>query len=109
MENYNERQREYVEKFGLGYISPSLEKKFVLIGLVCYLTYKARQKNQNATCLQILEALGNKFFIEKKLQERIAIVAEDFMYGCQEFSTFGIKPSEIINTLKKIMEDMLPF
>lgn len=106
---YEDKKLEYIKRFGLGYTGQSLEKKFVLIGLVCYLTNKARQQNPQATCLQIVQALHKKFWIEESLQERIAIVAEDFMYGCNEFSTFGIKPSEIVNTLGDIIGEMLPF
>lgn len=106
---YEDKKLEYIQRFGLGYTGQDLEKKFVLIGLVCYLTYKAREKNPETTCLQIIQALNKKFWIEESLQEKIAIIAEDFMYGCTKFSTFGVKPSEIINTLKDITGEMLPF
>ena len=106
---YEDKKLEYIERFGLGYIGSDIEKRFVLIGLVCYLTHKAREKNPSTTCLEIVQALNKKFWIEKSLQERIAIISEDFMYGCTKFSTFGVKPSEIINTLKDIIDEMLPF
>ena len=106
---YEDKKLEYIQRFGLGYTGQDLEKKFVLIGLVCYLTHKAREKNPETTCLQIVQALSKKFWIEESLQEKIAIIAEDFMYGCTKFSTFGVKPSEIISTLKDITYEMLPF
>ena len=46
---YEDKKLEYIERFGLGYIGPDIEKRFVLIGLVCYLTHKAREKNPSTT------------------------------------------------------------
>lgn len=108
-EAYEKACQEYAERFGLGYTGKNIEKKFVLIGLVCYLTNNARKKNPDVSCLQIVHAIAKKVSMPEDLQNRIAIIAEDFMYGCHEFSSFGIKPSDIINTLIDITSDILPF
>ena len=39
----------------------------------------------------------------------LAIVCEDFSYGCTEFPTFGISQKELIPKAKEILNTYMPF
>ena len=40
---------------------------------------------------------------------KLAIMSEDFAYGCKEFPTFGLKPKDMPNKVKEILNKYLPF
>jgi hypothetical protein len=39
----------------------------------------------------------------------LAIVCEDFGYGCKDFPTFGLKGSEIVSKIRELLAKWLPF
>ena len=48
--------------------------------------------------------------LPEKFIKGLAIMCEDFMYGCTEFPTFGIKtPAEMATQIGKILHEYLPF
>ena len=123
---YNEMRRMYSKLFSLGYLNTDINTKFALISLICYVTYKAKMKKSDVTHYQIL--MNNAFVInddicyrsqdayitkDKPLPEDyikgLAVVCEDFSYGCTTFPTFNIKPSEIVKTIQDILSKSLPF
>ena len=43
--------------FSLGYFGKDITKKFALISLICYVTYKAQQKNSTITHSKVIKSL----------------------------------------------------
>ena len=106
---YNELKQYYNENFSLGYLNTDINSKFALISLICYVTKKSREKNPDANCYSIIQALNKDDIIPQHLVKSLAIMCEDFMYGCSEFPTFNIKGSDIIKTIKDILKKYIPF
>ena len=107
--NYARLKELYKEFFSISYISHEIDKKFALIGLICYVTYKARQKDPDVTYLQIIEKLDVKQNLSEDFKRGLAIVCEDFGYGCDKFPLFGLEGKEIIKTIQNIFSEYLPF
>lgn len=106
--SYDEMQRCYSEFFSLGNITTDINTKFALISLICYLVKKLREKKPDVTFYQIVYKLGNELINEKYIK-RLAIICEDFSYGCKEFPTFGIEDKKIPSKVKEILHNWLPF
>lgn len=99
----------YKEKFSLKYLGNSINNKFALISLICYVTKKLQEKNPNATHLAVLKKINEENIIPNDFLEVLAIVCEDFAYGCDDFPTFNIKSSEMIKTIKDLLKNFIPF
>ena len=52
--SYKEMEDVYTKNFSLGYLEKNIQTKFALIGLICYLTYKAKLKQPGITHWQII-------------------------------------------------------
>ena len=114
---YKDLQEIYQKYFSLSRVCTTIDNKFGLISLVCFLTKQARVKKPEATCLQVLEkvnaptaedpfkACGNPDFIRG-----LAIICEDYMQTKGDFMTFGLKSSkEIVAKIREILGEELPF
>ena len=108
-ESYKELERFYSDVYSIGSLGHSLQNRLVAISLICLLTYKAKQKKPGVTAYQIIMTICEKSPLPEDYAWRLAIVCEDFMYGCKDFPTFGLKKEEIIPTVQKILNDWLPF
>ena len=103
---YKEMKDIYNENFSLGYLNVDVNNKFAVIAL----TWKAKQQKPDITPYKILMQITAKDPLPEKFIKGLAIMCEDFMYGCTEFPTFGIKtPAEMAKQIGKILHEYLPF
>ena len=106
---FQELEKIYKEHFSLGYFGNTLENKLALIGLICYVTYKAKLKTPDVTYYQVItKIVGNPLGMEEVIKA-LAIICEDFGYNCNEFPTFGLKGNEIISKIKELFNFYMPF
>ena len=107
--NYKELQDIYTRYFSLGGIAGSIDNKFALISLICFLTYQAKKKQPDATCYEVLMKVtsGN---LPDKFIWGLSLVCEDFLKGSTEFNICGCKNSqEIVEKINYILDHWLPF
>lgn len=99
----------YNQYFSLGHINSDINRKFALISLVCYVTYKAKAKKPDVTHYSILMNITKDNTFPEDFIKGLAVVCEDFSYGCTEFPTFNLKGNDIITTIKDILNSYVPF
>lgn len=101
----------YTKNFSLNNLSRSLENKFAVIALTCYITNEIRKKGKKITCYDVLLKIGKDFCQTEKdtFLKALGVICEDFMYACDTFPDFGISPQEMPKTLKKLLDGYLPF
>lgn len=111
MNDYEELSKQYLLNYSLGFLGKDINSKFALISLLGYLTMKIKEKKNNVTHLDIINKINNtgRKSISDKQAKSIAIVAEDFAYGCTDFLTFDLKDKEIPSKIKEILDSTLPF
>lgn len=112
--SFNELRDFYADNFSLGYINSghnrsSIEERFVLISLICYITYKSKLKNPDTTHYQIIMKLSKNLGLSDTFLKGLAIVCEDFSYQCTDFPVFGLKGNDIIKEVVSILKSYLPF
>ena len=112
--NYQDKMTIYNSIFSLGKLnSDDLNEKLVLVSLVALTTQKMKLKDPKITPLQILMSVtgqkkDNSAFYQ--FLEGLAIIVEDFGYGCNKIDSCECKTSqEIINKIKTILSTWLPF
>ena len=105
---YEELQRTYSHCFSLGYLNTDINTKFALISLIGYITYKLKLKKPSITSYRIIrKIIGDE--LPEDFIKGLAIVVDDFSYGCKEFPTFGIEDKKIPSKIKEILKSYLPF
>lgn len=104
---YEEMQRRH-QPYSLGYMGSDINSKFAVISLIGYLTYLCRKKNPIVTYYQVVKKIAGQSLPEDALQG-LAVVCEDFAYGCMQFPTFGLKGKEIPTKVREILLNSLPF
>ena len=105
---YEEMQKIYSDNFSLGYLNTDISSKFALISLTGYLVYKLKQKKPDITSYKILKKIiGDE--LPTDFIKRVAVVTDDFSYGCKEFPTFGIPDKSIPSKIKEILLTYIPF
>ena len=104
--DYTDLSNLYNKYFSIGFLGADINNKFALISLVCYITYKVRRKDPDWTCWNTLYKInkGSDDFIK-----RLAIICEDYLYGCSEFPTFGLEDKQIPTKIKELLDNSLPF
>lgn len=107
--SFEELTRFYKENFSIGFISNNLDSKLALVSLICYVVYKQRQKYPLVTYYQVISQISKNIGLTEAQKVGLSIVCEDFGYGCSEFPTFGLKGAEIINKIKELLSNELPF
>ena len=110
--SYRDLSAVYAYYFTLGNLNTDIGSKFALISLICYLTFRVRQKNPKVTCLQVINKITEKDKAkhDERFIQGLSIVCEDFMRNTSEFLTFDLKTQkEIISKIKEIMNTWLPF
>lgn len=100
--------KENYKIYSLGYLNTDINSKFALISLINYLVMKLKEKKPDVTYYQIIYKIAGTSFPEDFIKG-LAIVCEDFAYGCKEFPTFGISPKEIPKKIKEILDTYIPF
>lgn len=111
---FEELKKFYNENFSLGYINSghgrsAIEERFVLISLICYVTYKTKLKNPDINHYQIIMKLSKNSGLPEEFLKSLAIICEDFSYGCSDFPNFGLKGKEILSEINSILKSYLPF
>ncbi len=105
---YQDMQRLYNRYFSLGYLNTDINTKFALISLVGFLTFKIKQKKPDITPYQIIKKIiGDE--LPEDFIKGVAVVVEDFSYGCKEFPTFNIEVKKIPAKVKEILNTYVPF
>lgn len=105
---YKEMQKLYNRYFSLGYLNTDISNKFALISLTGYLVYKLKQKKPDITSYQILRKIVNDRLPEDFLKA-LAVIVDDFSYGCKEFPTFNIEDKKIPAKIKELLDSYMPF
>lgn len=106
---YKELESIYNQYFTLGFIAADIKTKFALISLICYITNDLKKKRPDVTYYQIVTKLSTGTGLTEDEIKGLSIVCEGFGYGCTEFPTFEIKPSDMPKTIKQILNKRLPF
>lgn len=115
--NFDELRRFYSEHYSLGYLNipetkeySSFERKLILISLINYLYNKNKPKNPDLTHYSLICKLSKNLGLPDNFIKGLAIVCEDFSYGCHEkFPTFGLEGKKIIDEIISILKTWMPF
>lgn len=111
---YKELRDFYLQNFSIGYINSghgrsAIEERFILISLICYITYKSKLKNPDTTHYEIIMKLSKNSGLPESFIKGLSIVCEDFSYCCTDFPVFGLKGKDIIKEAVEILNSFLPF
>ena len=107
--SYKALNKLYSEYFSLGHMACDINEKFALISLIGYIVKKLKAKHPDVTYYQVVYKLADGTGLEDPEIFRIAILAEDFAYGCTDFPIFGLKDKEIPAKIKELMCKYMPF
>ena len=106
---YRQLRDFYARYFGTGKLAADINMKFALISLIGYIVYNMKKKKPDVSyyevCHKLMEGLG----FEEIDVKGLAIVVEDFSYGCTDFPTFGIPPKEMPKKIREILQKYMPF
>ena len=106
---FKEMERLYKEHFSTGYLATDINNKFALISLIGYVTTHMKAKKPDVTYYQVIYKLAEGTGLDEKDIYKLAIISEDFAYGCKDFPTFGLSPKEMPKKIKEILSKYLPF
>ena len=106
--SYKEMQRTYGSLFSLGYLNTDISTKFALISLIGYLTFKLKQKKPDVTPYQVIRKIIGDDLPEDFIKG-LAVVVDDFSYGCKNFPIFNIEDKKIPSKIKEILNTYVPF
>lgn len=107
--SYKELQDIYNENFDLGYTCKTIEDKFALIGLICYITDKLKKQKPDVTHWQIIKKIGDEYSLPTRFMMGLAIMCESFAYGCTTFPLFGVAEKDALPKIKEYFKNYLPF
>lgn len=112
--SYEEKKYIYQKCFSLGSVNTkNMNDRLVLLSLLALVYKKMKLKNPNTTVLELLlkitgETKQNTMYYN--FLESVAIISEDFSYDIDKIDSCGMKTSqEIINKIKEILNQWLPF
>jgi len=111
---FKEKKSYFFSNYSLGAISGnSINDKLILISLLSFVYFKMKEKTPTVTVLDILKSITKQKQDDSsyyQMIESLAIIVEDFCYGCSVADNCGLKSSqEIINKIKEILGQWLPF
>lgn len=111
---YREKFNVYQRVFSLGkFQSDNFNDKLILISLIALTTNKMREKDPSITPLKILMQITNQVQDDSafyQFLEALSLLVDDLMYGVNKFDSCGLTTSqEIINKIKEILNQWLPF
>lgn len=105
---FNELKRLYDDNFALGTLGKDINMKFAAISLICYIVHSLQEKKPGVTYYQVIHKIADGVIPESEIC-KLAIICEDFGYGCKSFPTFNIQPKEMPAKVKEILTEWLPF
>ncbi len=106
---YNKLERTYNDYFSLGHLNCSFKNKMALISLICHLTHKLKLKKPDVTHYRVIAKLADGKGLPDSFIKALAIVCNDFSYGCTEFITFDMQDKEMVPVIKNILDSYMPF
>lgn len=108
---YDKLYSVYEKYFSLHYLNTNLGDKLACIALTCYITNEVRKKNKNVRCYDVLLKICPNFTdVDKKsFLKALGVLCDDMMYGCTIYPDFGVKPKEMTDTLKNLLNNYVPF
>lgn len=107
--DFREKRSLYIENFSLGHLGKDFTTKVALISLIGYITKKMQKKKATITYLDVVKSLAKGIDIDEDFLYTLAIVCEDFSYGCNEFQTFGLDDKQIPSKIREILSTWNPF
>jgi hypothetical protein len=109
--SYEELQQIFNRYFSLKFLSTNITDKLALISLTCYLVYRLKEKKPDVTHWSLLYKINNdnNLSIPEDYLKGLAVICNDFSYGCKEFSTFGLTIKEIPKKIAELLNCCLPF
>lgn len=99
----------YRNYFSLGSLGTNINLKFALISLLGYMVNSMKKKKPGTTYYEVVAKLADKTGLEEDEIQAIAIITEDFSYGCTDFPTFGVQPKDMPTKIRELMGKFLPF
>lgn len=110
---YKEKLLLFKRCFGISNFGPDLNDTLILISLVALVTSKMRDKDPEVTPLRVLIKITNIYDRTSavyQMLENLSILVEDLTYNQIKIDNCGLKTSqEIINKIKTILDQWLPF
>ena len=106
---YDELRKMYSKYFSLGYLNTTINNKFALVSLICFLTFKAKSNKPDVTHNKVIKSITKDSFYPEDFLKGLAVVCEDFSYGCTEFPIFNIQPKDMVKTVKELLTTYRPF
>lgn len=110
---YKEKLLLFKRCFGISNFGPDLNDTLILISLVALVTSKMRDKDPEVTPLKVLIKITNVYDRTSavyQMLENLSILVEDLTYNQIKIDNCGLKTSqEIINKIKTILDQWLPF
>ena len=106
---FKELQTLYSENFSTGYIGHNINMKFALISLIGYLVHELQKIKPDVTYYQVIYKLAETTGCSESFIKALAVVVEDFSYGCEDFPTFGLTVPQMKEKIKQILNGYLPF
>lgn len=111
---YEGRKELYTKTFSFGnFLTRNVNDKLILISLLSLTYIKMKEKTPSITVIDILKSItkqkaDNSGFYN--MLESLAIIVEDYCYDCTAADSCGLKTSsEIINKIKEILNQWIPF
>jgi hypothetical protein len=106
--SYQQLEDLYSKYFSFGNLGISFDSKLALLSMLCHLTEELKGKKPDINHYQVLRNIvGTK--IPDNVVKGISIVAKDMSYGCQQFPTFGLTNKQMIDKIKELADNYLPF
>ena len=84
-------------------------EKFALISLLGYMVNSMKKKKPGVTYYEVTAKLAEKTGLDEDTIQTIAIITEDFSYGCTDFPTFGVQPKDMPTKIRELMGKFFPF
>lgn len=105
---YEELQEIYQRYFSFGNFGISFDAKLAFLSMLAYITEQLKAKKPDITHYQVLRNIvGSK--LSEDVIKGIAVVCADMSYNCKEFPTFGLNTKQMINKIKDLADNYLPF
>ncbi len=104
----NKLKQIYNQYFSMQGYADSINTKFALISLICYVVTKLQEKKPDVTFYQIIKQLSGDN-IPADLVTGLSIMCEDFSNTRKDFPTFGIEEKDIPKKIKEIFFSWTPF
>ena len=113
--NYDDKRTLYSSFFSSNMqTSGKMNNKLILISLICLVSQKMSVDNKTVTPKDVIEKIVGHVLNYNDSYDHyligLSIVCDDMMVGVVEIDSFGLKTSaEIINKIKNILAEWLPF